>query len=59
MIPYILITAADANSLVDAVNQQIARGYQPIGGVAISVDPNQYNTVVYAQAMLLFDQDAE
>lgn len=50
--PYILAEAVTSTALTDIVNQLLARGYKPVGGVSVSLVAGTDNRY-YAQAMML------
>ena len=51
MKPYLICEKYYPDDLQDEVNRQIENGYEPIGGVSVSVASNQ--AARYCQAMVL------
>ena len=50
---YRVVTAGDARDLADGVGRMMVEGWQPIGGVAVSLsESDEHRYVVYAQAVI-------
>jgi len=54
---YIIVEAASTQGFVEEVNENIAKGFIPLGGVATMVEPGEY--AVYAQAMTLEEVEVD
>lgn len=51
--PYVIIASKDANYVARAVNDKIAEGYRPLGGLSMSVITDKYEArLVFAQAVI-------
>ena len=51
MRPYLICEDFDPEQLANKVNRQIENGYEPIGGVSVSITDRRNNS--YCQAMIL------
>jgi hypothetical protein len=54
---YLLVSTIDRDKFLAAVRDLIAKGYEPCGGVSMSI--SQHNDMWFAQAMIRRTADAE
>jgi len=55
---YKIMAAPDPRGLAAVVNEQIAAGWQPLGGVSCSLsESHEYRYVTYTQAMIRIDKE--